>query len=61
MPRTKYTDHRNRLTIYLPETIESKLRMELYSELEGRVPFGAMSELFQELARNWLKSRGVTV
>ena len=41
MPRPKKTDRPVEKTISLPESIVSRVDLELYSELEGRVPFGA--------------------
>ncbi len=58
MTRQRKIDRPKRVEIYLPGSILEKARQELYSELEGRVPFGAMSALGTELFIEWLKSRG---
>lgn len=61
MPRPFKVDRPKRLEVQLPESIYSKLQTELYSEIEGRVPHGAATELVTGLVSNWLKSRGVVV
>ncbi len=61
MPRIKKIDRPVRLSGYLPQSIYDKLQLELFSELEGRVPHGAHSELLTELITKWLISRGVQV
>lgn len=61
MPRPRKTDRPKRLEVQLPESVYSKLHLELYSDLEGRVPHGSTSELFTALAAEWLKSRGVVL
>ena len=59
MPRTKKIDTSRRLEVQIPESILSKVRMELFSELEGCVPFGSMSELVATQLAEWLRGRGV--
>lgn len=61
MPRPRKLDRPHRLEIQLPESLWAKLNVELYSEVEGRVPHGALSELAVGLISDWLKSRGVAV
>jgi hypothetical protein len=46
---------------YLPATIHEKVRQQLYSEIEGKVPFGALSALAEELFTEWLRKQGVIV
>ena len=58
MPRVKKTDHGKPFWVYLPESIDRQVREELYSEIEGRVPFGALTNLATELFTDWLRSRG---
>lgn len=41
MPRPKKTDRPVEKNISLPESIVLRVELELHSELEGRVPFGA--------------------
>ena len=61
MPRAYKIDRPKRVEVYLPESILTKVQTELYSEVEGKVPFGAMSALVEDQLRLWLKSRGVIV
>ena len=61
MPRPRKLDRPRRLEIQLPESIYAKIMTELYSEVEGRVPLGKVSEVGTELFSSWLKSRGVVV
>lgn len=61
MPRPKLINPNVRLEVMIPERIETKVREQLYSELEGREPYGAMSELATVLFSQWLKTRGVEV
>lgn len=41
MARPKRTDRPIEKNISLPSSIVARVELELYSELEGRVPFGA--------------------
>jgi hypothetical protein len=52
-------DKSERLEIWLPTSILAKVKLELYSTVEGRVPYRAMSELASELFADWLKARGL--
>ncbi len=61
MSRRKKIDRPRRLEIQLPDSIYEKVKAELYSELESRVPYGAVSELSTQLLTDWLRGRGVTV
>jgi len=61
MPRPRKIDRPIRLEVKIPQSLHSQLTQELYSEVEGRVPFGALTELFIELTSDWLKSRGLEV
>ena len=61
MPRPRKLDRPRRLEFNIPESIYSKLQTELYSEIEGRVPHGAVSELLTNLVVDWLKTRKVLV
>ena len=58
MPRPKKTDRPRRFEVCLPESVYARLQLELFSELEGKVPFGAMSVLTTRLIDQWLNSRG---
>jgi hypothetical protein len=59
MPRPLKTDRPVRFEVYLPESLYAKVKLELFSEVEGRVPHGRTSELYTELTTRWLKERGV--
>lgn len=61
MPRPRKIDRPHRLQVNIPESIASKVQLELYSEIEGRVPVGATSDLVTGLLIDWLKRRGVFV
>ena len=54
-------DRPRALEVQLPDSILTKVRAELYSEVDGRVPFGAMSKLAERLFTDWLRARGVEV
>lgn len=60
MPRPKKIDYCVHVSVRIPTSIMSLVELELYSELIGKVPFGAKSELVESLLRDWLKSRGVS-
>lgn len=61
MPRVKKIDRPVLLRAYLPESIHTKLQIELFSEIEGKVPHGAQTELITGLVTNWLRDRGVAL
>jgi hypothetical protein len=61
MPRPLKVDRPVALKVWLPTSINDKVKRELYSEVEGKVPFGAQSELVEILLTEWLKGRGVQV
>lgn len=44
--------------ICIPEDIVAQVELELWSELEGKVPFAAWQRLVVELLLEWLKERG---
>jgi hypothetical protein len=37
--------------IAIPEDLAAKVELELYSEVEGKIPFGAQQEFFSRLLR----------
>jgi len=37
--------------IALPEDLVARLELELYSDLEGKIPFGAQAKFFEDLLR----------
>ncbi len=57
MPREKRSDRPIKLTISLPETVLGEIQLSLYSSVSQRIPYGAISELFTQLAREWLLER----
>lgn len=60
--RKAQIDRPSRVEIWLPESLHLRLKLELFSELEGKVPHGRMSELGVELFTKWLKEeRGVAL
>lgn len=61
MPRPSKVDRPKEIKIWLPQSLHEKFRRELYSDIEGRVPYGAQSEVVELLITDWLKSRGVMV
>lgn len=61
MPRPKKVDRPVEFKFYLPSSISMKLEIELFSEVEGKVPFGARNELIIRLISEWLQKRGVVV
>ncbi len=61
MPRPKKTDRPRRLEVSIPESILSRVQIELFSEVEGRVPFGALSELVAQQLAEWLRDRGIVL
>jgi len=61
MPRVKRVDRPVRLEITLPESVSAAVELELFSDIEGRVPYGARSKLIEQLLRQWLSSRGVSL
>lgn len=50
-----------RIELQLPHSLCLKVKSELYSEVEGKVPFGALSMLGEKLFTEWLRERGVIV
>ncbi len=49
--RTVYTN------IGLPEDLVARVKLELYSEVEGKIPFGAQQEFFTKLLRDYFGER----
>lgn len=59
MGRRAKVDHHDRVIARVPGSVIQLVRSQLYSEVEGKVPFGAMSKLVENLLTDWLRSRGV--
>ena len=55
MPRPRKTDRPVEKTICLPQSVVARVDLELYSELEGKVPFGAWQRLVEGLLQDWVK------
>ncbi len=53
----KYTEPTKSVTIYIPESLHSQLMMVLYDPARQRTSYGAKSELFTKLLRDWLARR----
>lgn len=49
MPRPILTERTVYRNVALPESLAGRLDLELFSEVEGRVPFGAYKKFFGEL------------
>ena len=45
----------------LPGDMVAQVELFLFSEIEGKVPFGAWSKYLQELVREDLRKKGVAV
>lgn len=58
MPKPKKVDRPVNKKIAIPESITLLVDLELYSELEGRVPHGAWGELVTRLLGSWLVRQG---
>lgn len=54
MPRPRKVNRPVAHRIYLPEDISAEVLLMLHSEAMGRVPYGALSEWFERLARQEL-------
>ena len=62
MPRLKKIDKSIRLEVQIPTSVMSKVQLELYSDLEGKIPMGKMSELVSKLLTQWLRQdRGLSL
>ncbi len=57
MPRTKNIVPSALLNLSLPVTVHTMLNARLYSELEGRVPYGAYANYISELIRRDAQER----
>lgn len=57
MPRRPNLDRPTRVEIQLPESLHTKLTLLLFSELEGRVPFGSYSSFYTERTKEYLQHK----
>lgn len=56
MPAPKRIDRPVSKHLHLPESLVTQVELELYSELEGRVPKGAWQALVERLLREHLQA-----
>lgn len=59
MPRPRRTDRPVEKNISLPETLVVKVDLMLFSDLEGKVPFGAWKGYVESLIRQDLMKKGL--
>lgn len=59
MPRMKQVIRPVEKHISLPENLVAMVEVELYSEIEGKVPFGAWKNYVEDLIRKDLKEKGI--
>lgn len=59
MPRPRRTDRPVEKNISLPETLVLKVDLMLFSDLEGKVPFGAWKAYIETLIRQDLAKKGL--
>ena len=57
MPRPLKTIRTINKNIALPEDLVGRLELELFSEVEGRIPFGAQQEFFTTLLREYFAQK----
>lgn len=56
MPKPKRIVRPRILNLSIPEDLFARLQLHLYSELEGRVPFGAYSKFINQLIQKELQN-----
>lgn len=57
MPQPKKVDRPVSKHIHLPTSLVAKVELELYSELEGRVPQGAWQRFIVRLVQGYLEKK----
>jgi len=57
MARPRKTDHSVAQRIYLPESLVAELQLLLWSEFEGRVPYGVLSVFVEQAVRDALRRK----
>jgi hypothetical protein len=57
MPKPQKVDRPVEKHVNLPRSLTTKIDLLLFSELEGRVPFGAWSRLVEQLLKDYLTTR----
>jgi hypothetical protein len=55
MARPKKTQRTIYKNIGLPEDLVVRIETHLFSELEGKIPFGAQQEFFEMLCRDYFR------
>ncbi len=56
MPRQKNLMPSHEKKIQVPEDLCARMELELYSDLEGRIPYGALSNFVNGLIREHYKA-----
>ncbi len=56
MPRPKEIDAKGQIQIRFPDSLRGELTLHLWSDLDGRVPYGGWSTFFIERSREYLRS-----
>lgn len=59
MPRPKLATPSIQLNVALPKPVFEQLSAHLYSELEGRVPYGAYSKFCAELITSYFRQQRI--
>lgn len=57
MPRPKKTIRTVSVHISLPEDLTAKVQLHLFSDVEGKVPFGKQAEFFTSLVKNYFDAQ----
>ncbi len=57
MAREKQTIKTRSKNIHLPEDLIVRIELELYSDLEGRIPQGAQQQFFIRLLQDYFKQK----
>ncbi len=61
MARPKKLDERVQIHPSIDKALFKRVESMLYSELEGRIPYGAISSFLEEAIREWFKGVDNTV
>ena len=59
MPREYQVDRPTKITLKLPESVRDRLYLFLYSEVEERIPQGAIQEFFMAQIREYFDHRSI--
>lgn len=55
MPKPKRVQATSRVEVWVPTKVYAQVQLKLYSELEDKVPYGAISKYINELIRKDLE------